>query len=33
MLKNKTFWIGFLVGYFLVATVPQANVLKMVKKS
>ena len=32
MLKNKTFWTGFLVGYFLIVLVPQANVLKMVKK-
>lgn len=27
MLKNKTFWIGFFIGYFLIIFVPQANVL------
>lgn len=33
MLKSKQFWVGFLIGYFLVALVPSANVLAMVKKS
>lgn len=32
MVKSKQFWVGFIVGYLLIAFVPQANVLKMVKK-
>jgi hypothetical protein len=31
MLKDKRFWIGFLIGYALVATVPAANVLARFK--
>lgn len=33
MLKSKQFWVGFLIGYLLVAFVPQANVLGALKKS
>lgn len=31
MLKTKNFWIGFILGYLLVAFVPQANVLSKFK--
>jgi hypothetical protein len=29
MLKDKTFWAGFLAGYFLLVVFPQANVRSM----
>lgn len=32
MLKNKHFWIGFFLGYLLVALVPAANVLSALNK-
>jgi len=32
MLKDKRFWIGFLLGYLLVALVPSANVLSAMRK-
>lgn len=32
MLKSKAFWVGFLVGYLLVALVPSANVLSALRK-
>jgi len=31
VLKNKTFWIGFLIGYLLLAFMPQLNVLGKLK--
>jgi hypothetical protein len=31
MLKRKDFWIGFLLGYALVAFVPAANVVGKMK--
>lgn len=33
MLKSKNFWVGFVVGYVLIAFVPQANVLKGLKRA
>lgn len=32
MFKSKAFWTGFVIGYALVALVPQANVLKVLKR-
>lgn len=32
MLRDKHFWIGFILGYLLVALVPSANVLNALKK-
>ena len=32
MLKSKNFWIGFVVGYLLIAFVPAANVLSKFSK-
>ena len=32
MFKSKQFWVGFLVGYLLIAFVPQANVMTVLKK-
>ena len=31
MLKDKRFWIGFFVGYLLLAVMPQLNVLAKMK--
>ncbi len=32
MLKDKRFWIGFFVGYLLLAVMPQLNVLSKMGK-
>lgn len=32
MLKDKRFWLGFLIGYLIVATIPAANVLARLRK-
>jgi len=32
MLKDKRFWIGFLLGYFLIAFVPSLNVVNKMGK-
>lgn len=33
ILSSKHFWIGFIVGYLLVAMVPAANLLAAMKKN